>query len=47
MDISLGVVMGPIADLSSYSFMYRICAILRAVMIVFAYERRKTAAGTS
>lgn len=46
--ISLGgVVMGPIADLSSYSFMYTICAILGAVMIVFAYERRKTAAETS
>ena len=45
--ISLGgVVMGPIADLSSYSFMYMICAILGAVMIVFAYERRKTAAET-
>ncbi|MFE6077809.1 staphylopine family metallophore export MFS transporter CntE [Paenibacillus sp. NPDC057886] len=36
-----GVLMGPIADLSSYSFMYMICAILGAVMIVFAYERRK------
>ncbi|WP_145335451.1 staphylopine family metallophore export MFS transporter CntE [Paenibacillus xylanexedens] len=40
--ISLGgAVMGPIADMSSYSFMYTICAILGAVMIVFAYERRK------
>lgn len=46
--ISLGgVVMGPIADISSYSFMYTICAILGAVMIVFAYERRKAATGTS
>ncbi|MBY0206337.1 staphylopine family metallophore export MFS transporter CntE [Paenibacillus cucumis (ex Kampfer et al. 2016)] len=46
--ISLGgVIMGPIADLSSYSFMYTICAILGAVMIVFAYERRKAATGTS
>ncbi|QOS80901.1 MFS transporter [Paenibacillus sp. JNUCC31] len=36
-----GVLMGPIADLSSYSFMYMICAILGAVMIAFAYERRK------
>ncbi|SCY65571.1 Predicted arabinose efflux permease, MFS family [Paenibacillus polysaccharolyticus] len=46
--ISLGgVVMGPIADLSSYSFMYTICAILGAVMIVFAYERRKATTGTS
>ncbi|MGQ8874922.1 staphylopine family metallophore export MFS transporter CntE [Paenibacillus sp. TSA_86.1] len=46
--ISLGgVVMGPIADMSSYSFMYMICAILGAVMIVFAYERRKAATITS
>ncbi|WP_366293623.1 MFS transporter [Paenibacillus sp. AN1007] len=46
--ISLGgVVMGPIADMSSYSFMYMICAILGAVMIVFAYERRKATTGTS
>ncbi|UPK42986.1 staphylopine family metallophore export MFS transporter CntE [Paenibacillus pabuli] len=36
-----GVLMGPIADLSSYSFMYMICAILGAVMIAFAYERKK------
>ncbi|MEC0126161.1 staphylopine family metallophore export MFS transporter CntE [Paenibacillus pabuli] len=36
-----GVLMGPIADLSSYSFMYMICAILGAVMMAFAYERRK------
>ncbi|CAI6083094.1 Staphylopine export protein [Paenibacillus sp. JJ-100] len=42
--ISLGgVVMGPVADLSSYSFMYMICAILGALMILFAYERRKVA----
>lgn len=41
--ISLGgVIMGPIADISSYSFMYMICAILGAVMIFFAYERRTT-----
>ncbi|MEI2283711.1 staphylopine family metallophore export MFS transporter CntE [Paenibacillus polysaccharolyticus] len=46
--ISLGgVVMGPIADLSSYSFMYTICAILGAVMMVFAYERRKATTRTS
>lgn len=36
-----GVLMGPVADLSSYSYMYMICAILGAVMIAFAYERRK------
>lgn len=46
--ISLGgVIMGPIADLSSYSFMYTICAILGAVMIVFAYEWRKATTRTS
>lgn len=39
-----GVVMGPVADMSSYSFMYMICAILGALMIIFAYERRKVAA---
>ncbi|OMF65006.1 MFS transporter [Paenibacillus sp. FSL R5-0766] len=42
-----GVVMGPVADFSSYSFMYMICAILGAVMIVFAYERRRPVTGTS
>ncbi|MDF2644900.1 MAG: transporter [Paenibacillus sp.] len=36
-----GVIMGPVADLSSYSFMYMICAILGALMVLFAYERRK------
>ncbi|SEP09890.1 MFS transporter [Paenibacillus sp. OK076] len=36
-----GVLMGPVADLSSYSYMYMICAILGAVMIAFAYQRRK------
>ncbi|MBO0997501.1 MFS transporter [Bacillus sp. SD075] len=36
-----GVIMGPIADLSSYSLMYMVCAILGAAMIVFAYDRRK------
>ncbi|TYS59550.1 MFS transporter [Sutcliffiella horikoshii] len=36
-----GVIMGPIADLFSYSTMYQICAILGVVMILFAYERRK------
>ncbi|SEF71248.1 MFS transporter [Paenibacillus sp. UNC499MF] len=38
-----GVVMGPIADLSSYSFMYTICAVLGVSMIFFAYDRRKIA----
>ncbi|MDR9796557.1 MFS transporter [Aeribacillus pallidus] len=36
-----GVIMGPVADLSSYSFMYMICAGLGAAMILFAYDRRK------
>lgn len=36
-----GVIMGPIADISSYSFMYMICAILGGLMIVFAYDRRR------
>lgn len=35
-----GVMMGPIADLSSYSTMYMICAMLGASMIVFALFRR-------
>jgi len=36
-----GMVMGPIADFSSYSFMYRLCAILGALMILFAYGRHR------
>ncbi|HDR7712409.1 TPA: MFS transporter [Bacillus cereus] len=41
--VSLGsVITGPIADFSSYSFMYMICAILGAVMILFAYYWRTT-----
>ncbi|NQX65996.1 MFS transporter [Paenibacillus alba] len=40
-----GVVMGPIADVTSYSFMYMICAILGAAMIIFAYDRRKIFVG--
>ena len=35
-----GVVMGPVADLSSFSWMYMICAVLGALMIIFAYDRR-------
>ncbi|WP_416147594.1 staphylopine family metallophore export MFS transporter CntE [Salipaludibacillus sp. HK11] len=35
-----GVVMGPIADIFSYSTMYQICAILAVAMIFFSYERR-------
>ncbi len=40
-----GVIMGPIADFSSYSFMYRICAILGVTMTIFAYDRRKIFVG--
>jgi MFS family permease len=36
-----GVIMGPIADLFSYSTMYQICAILGVIMIGFAYKRRE------
>lgn len=41
-----GVIMGPVADFSSYSFMYMICAILGVSMIIFAYERRKIFVGS-
>ena len=40
-----GVIMGPIADFSSYSFMYMICAILGVMMTIFAYDRRKIFVG--
>nr|WP_255570396.1 MFS transporter [Cohnella sp. CFH 77786] len=36
-----GVIMGPVSDLSSYSFMYMICSILSVSMIIFAFGRRK------
>lgn len=35
-----GVVMGPVADLFSFSWMYLICAVLGVLMIIFAYDRR-------
>jgi MFS family permease len=35
-----GVMMGPIADLSSYSTMYMICAILAVAMIPVGYRGR-------
>ncbi|PYI54638.1 staphylopine family metallophore export MFS transporter CntE [Paenibacillus flagellatus] len=41
-----GIVMGPIADLSSYSDMYSICALLGVGMIFWGYERRRRAAGS-
>ncbi|KGR76977.1 staphylopine family metallophore export MFS transporter CntE [Ureibacillus sinduriensis] len=39
--VSLGsVLMGPIADASSYSFMYSICAIWGLVLIFFSYRKK-------
>ncbi|OAS14872.1 staphylopine family metallophore export MFS transporter CntE [Paenibacillus oryzisoli] len=35
-----GVLMGPIADATSYSTMYMICAMMSAGMIIFAYEKQ-------
>ncbi|MCR2806579.1 staphylopine family metallophore export MFS transporter CntE [Paenibacillus soyae] len=35
-----GILMGPAADLLSYSWMYMLCALLCAAMIPVAYERR-------
>ncbi|WP_257346757.1 staphylopine family metallophore export MFS transporter CntE [Pseudalkalibacillus decolorationis] len=44
--VSLGsVIMGPMADIFSYSFMYMICAILGVLMVFFAYDPRKTCVG--
>lgn len=39
-----GIMMGPVVDFSSYSFMYTICAILSFIMVIFAYERNKIVA---
>ncbi|MET3544920.1 MFS family permease [Paenibacillus favisporus] len=36
-----GAVMGPVADLTSYSWMYMFCALLAGVMTLAAYDRRK------
>jgi len=33
-----GIIMGPIADLFSYSTMYMICSVLGLAMIIFAYD---------
>nr|WP_246427733.1 MFS transporter [Paenibacillus phyllosphaerae] len=35
-----GILMGPLTDLTSYTFMYAACAVLGASMVVVAYERR-------
>lgn len=40
-----GIIMGPVADMSSYSFMYMICASLGVAMFIFAYERRRIFVG--
>jgi len=34
-----GIVMGPIADFTSYSMMYMICAIIGAAMLLLAYDK--------
>lgn len=39
-----GIVMGPIADLTSYSTMFIICAVIGAAMLLVAYDRRGTLA---
>jgi MFS family permease len=40
--VSLGsILMGPLADLFSYSNMFLVCAILGFFLVLFAYERRK------
>lgn len=36
-----GVIMGPIADIFSYSFMYTVCAVLGIATVLFAYDYRK------
>jgi MFS family permease len=36
-----GVLLGPVADMFSYSLMYMICSLLGVSMIIFAYGRRK------
>lgn len=36
-----GVIMGPIADMFSYSAMYMLCTALGGAMIIFAYDWRK------
>ncbi|MCK9859661.1 MFS transporter [Paenibacillus sp. ATY16] len=47
--VSLGsAAMGPLVDLTSYSYMYLICSILGALMIAVAYNRRgEVSTGTS
>lgn len=42
-----GMLMGPLADLLSYSWMYGLCALAGAVMVGFAYDRKGRLAGTA
>ncbi|HZG78483.1 MAG TPA: MFS transporter [Paenibacillus sp.] len=39
-----GILMGPVSDLTSYSFMYGMCALLAALAIGAAYRRPRTSA---
>lgn len=46
--VSLGsAAMGPLADLTSYSVMYLICAILSALVIVCSYDRQGKLSGAA
>ncbi|MFM1655756.1 staphylopine family metallophore export MFS transporter CntE [Brevibacillus sp. B_LB10_24] len=40
-----GIVMGPVADLTSYSTMFMLCAILGAVMMLVSYYQRSLSTG--
>lgn len=42
-----GAAMGPLADLTSYSVMYLICAVLGVVMAAFSYDRRGKLSGAA
>lgn len=37
-----GIIMGPVADVSSYSFMYMVCAVLAAATVVIAFRNYHT-----
>lgn len=37
-----GVLMGPIVDIFSFSFMYMVCAIFSLVMVIFSYYQRNS-----
>ncbi|MGO4374437.1 MFS transporter [Paenibacillus sp. MCAF20] len=37
-----GIIMGPVADISSYSFMYMVCAVLAAATVVIAFRNYHT-----